>query len=110
MEDGKQSLIYAAAMLHSLITGLSYLFSKMGLNLSNPWDLLAYRFYCFISGYLDPDPIQMDQTGPQQRKNKEYAAFGYLLSLVILYFQTFGLQYMTSSESGILLAMILSSR
>ena len=106
MEDDKRSLIYAAAMLHSLITGLSYLFSKMGLNLSNPWDLLAYRFTASFMAILIPVLFKWIRLDLSKEKIKSILPLAIFYPLSFFAFQTFGLQYMTSSESGILLAMI----
>jgi hypothetical protein len=36
--------VYTAALAYALITGLSFLFGKIGLISVNPLDLLAYRF------------------------------------------------------------------
>ena len=48
------SRVYLAAFIYSLITGLSFLFGKIGLEYSNPMDLLAYRFSAAFVAVLIP--------------------------------------------------------
>ncbi|NLD05892.1 MAG: DMT family transporter [Synergistaceae bacterium] len=106
MEGNKKSLIYAAAMLHSIITGLSYLFLKMGLNLSNPWDLLAFRFTASFLAILIPILFNWIKLDLSKERIKNILPLAIFYPLSFFAFQTFGMQYMTSSESGIILAVI----
>ena len=44
MSDRNKSSAYAAALLYAVIVGLSFLFSKIVLGITNPIDILAHRF------------------------------------------------------------------
>ena len=104
MKNGSVRLAYAAAFGHTVITGLSFMFSKIGLLYSTPWDLLAYRFTASFIAVMIPVAfrwISFDFTRERVRKILPLALF-YPLSFFA--FQTFGLQYLTSSEASILLA------
>ena len=104
MKNRSERLAYAAAIGHTFITGLSFMFSKIGLGYSTPWDLLAYRFTASFIAVMIPVAfrwIRFDFTAERVRKILPLALF-YPLSFFA--FQTFGLQYLTSSEASILLA------
>ncbi len=104
MNDKAERLAYAAAICHTFITGLSFMFSKIGLQYSTPWDLLAYRFTASFTALMIPVAfrwIRLDFTRKRIRKILPLALF-YPLSFFALH--TFGLQYLTSSEASILLA------
>lgn len=106
MELRNERLAYAAAIGHTLITGLSFMFSKIGLGYSTPWDLLAYRFTASFIAIMVPVAfkwINFDFTREKIRKILPLAIF-YPLSFFA--FQTFGLQHLSSSEASILLASI----
>lgn len=104
MIDKSERLAYAAAIGHTFITGLSFMFSKIGLEYSTPWDLLAYRFTASFIAIMIPVAlkwISLDLTREKIRKILPLALF-YPLSFFAL--QTFGLQHLSSSEASILLA------
>ncbi|HHT51421.1 MAG TPA: DMT family transporter [Eubacteriaceae bacterium] len=97
---------YSAAIFHTIITGLSFLFGKIALESSNPLDILAYRYAVAFLGviiFFIFKPVKLNYTKENIFK---------ILPLTILYpllffsFQTFGLQYTSSSEAGIFLAMV----
>ena len=97
-------LAYTASIGNTFITGLSFMFSKIGLGYSTPWDLLAYRFTASFAAIMIPVAfkwIRFDFTAERIRKILPLALF-YPLSFFA--FQTFGLQYLTSSEASIILA------
>ena len=54
MKNRSERLAYAAAIGHTFITGLSFMFSKIGLGYSSPWDLLAYRFTASFVAIMIP--------------------------------------------------------
>ena len=98
---------YSAAIFHTIITGLSFLFGKIALESSNPLDILAYRYAVAFLGviiFFIFKPVKLNYTKENIFK---------ILPLTILYpllffsFQTFGLQYTSSSEAGIFLACLL---
>ncbi len=108
-------LVYSAAILYAVITGLSFMFGKVALNHADPIDMLAHRFsasFIVVAILLIFKVVKVDYSFERIKK---------ILPLAILYpmaffaFQTFGLQYASSSEAGILIAaapvftLILSS-
>lgn len=102
MNENKK--VYVAAVFYAIITGLSFLFGKMGLSSANPIDLLAYRFTSAFFAILVSAPFM--KTKPNYNINKilKILPLALLYPLFFFSFQTFGLQYATSSEAGILLA------
>lgn len=100
----KTFLTYSAAVLYSFIIGLSFLFVKIALSVSNPFDLLAYRFtFAFIAMivFLISRRIKLNYTFDNLKRILPVAI---LYPLLFFTFQTFGLQVASSSEAGIILA------
>lgn len=106
MKENKNTKIYLAAVSYSTIIGLSFLFGKIALENSAPFDLLAYRFsIAFIAIHIPIifKWIKIDVNKTMIKK---------ILPLVIFYplasfgFQAFGLQYTNSSEAGMLGAVV----
>ena len=97
---------YLAALIYSLIIGFSFLFTKLALTIASPIDTLAHRFT--ISFLIASIPL----IAKQAQLNMNYKDLIAILPLAILYptafftFQAFGLVYTSSSEAGIILAVI----
>ncbi|NLX85365.1 MAG: DMT family transporter [Synergistaceae bacterium] len=106
MEDKKMHLAYLAAIGHTFITGLSFMFSKIGLNVSNPWDVLAYRFTASFLALLIPLLFKWVKLDLNKEKVLKVLPLAIFYPMLFFAFQTFGLQYLTSSESAILFAMM----
>lgn len=100
----KNIITYSAAILYASIIGLSFLFVKIALSVSNPFDLLAYRFtFAFIAVliFLLVSRTKLDYTFADVKRILPVAL---LYPLLFFTFQTIGLQTATSSEAGIFLA------
>lgn len=106
MESNNKGTVYIAAMAYALITGLSFLFSKIGLSVSNPLDLLAYRFTASFLAILIPVLFKWIKLDYSKERIKKILPLAIFYPLSFFAFQTFGLQYVSSSEGGILLAMV----
>ena len=123
MKDSKpmnKKYVYSAAVLYSVITGLSFLFGKMALSnktiqSSGPIDMLAHRFavsFIVIAALVLFKIVKVDFT---LDKIKRIIPISLLNPIAFFGFQAFGLQYATSSEAGIItaaapvFAMILAS-
>ncbi len=106
MEDRKMHLAYLAAIGDTFITGLSFMFSKIGLNVSNPWDVLAYRFTASFLALLIPLLFKWVKLDLNKEKVLKVLPLAIFYPMLFFAFQTFGLQYLTSSESAILFAMM----
>lgn len=100
-------LAYLFAICNAVIVGLSFLFTKTAIFLSDPWDTLAYRFT--ISFVVMSIPVLLKQVKFHYKKGKRKI---WLLSVGLLYplsfftFQAFGLLFASSSEGGILFASV----
>ena len=102
--DNGKGLVYVAAALYSFITGLSFLFTKIALFTAKPLDILAHRFTAAsisISILVLFKVIKLDFTA---KKIKKIIPLALLYPMSFFALQTFGLQYATSSEAGILSA------
>ena len=54
MSNGDLKLAYFFALLHTLITGLSFLFVKTALKFASPLDVLAFRFSASLLALMVP--------------------------------------------------------
>ena len=106
MQKEKMGGVYGAALLYTIITGLSFIFGKIALEGAPPLDLLAHRFsasFIVVLILLLLGRVKLKFTFKQLLK---------ILPLAILYpllffaFQTYGLQAATAIEAGILTATI----
>lgn len=104
MEKGNEKLAYIAALSYSLITGLSFLFTKMALEGGGPLDILSYRFTASFLVILVTVILGWVKVDYNKEKIKKILPLALLYPLLFFGFQTFGLQNATSSEAGILLA------
>lgn len=95
---------YIAALLYALIVGLSFLFTKIALGVSNPVDILAYRFIASFMAISIPVFFKLVPIDLNKERILKALPLALLYPLCFFGFQTFGLQYATSSEAGIILA------
>lgn len=104
MDDNNKSSAYIAALLYAVIVGLSFLFTKVSLSISNPIDILAYRFSASFMAISIPILFKVIPVNLTKERIKKVLPLAVLYPLCFFGFQTFGLQYATSSEAGIILA------
>ncbi|MCR8842204.1 DMT family transporter [Paenibacillus sp. SC116] len=97
-------LAYFLAVMNAVIIGFSFLFAKVALEYAAPLDTLTYRFAA--SFIVMSIPVAFGWIKLQYRGKALYKAL--LLSLMyplgFFTLQTFGLQYASSAEGGILYA------
>ena len=111
----KDNKVYIAALLYSTITGFSFLFTKIALKSADPIDILAYRFTASFIAILIPTLFKWIDLSYDRKKIIRIMPLALFYPIMFFGFQTFGLQYASSSEGGILLAsspifvMILAS-
>lgn len=98
--------VYIAAISYALITGLSFLFTKIALGTTNPLDLLAHRFTASFLGIMIPVSLKWVKLDLNKERIKKVIPLAIFYPLMFFGFQAFGLQYASSSEAGILLAVI----
>lgn len=99
-------LAYVGALINALIVGLSFLFTKTAIVLSNPLDALAFRFtVAFLTFTL---LIVVKIVKVDLRLNSFYKLIPLTLFYPIAFFifQAYGLKSVPSSEAGILFATI----
>ena len=98
---------YTGLFLMILIVGFSFLFVKMGLAVANSYDHLAHRFnaaFLFVLVLWGSGVIKMKKI-----ENKEWLKIiGVSLFYPVLCFgfQTVGLEYATTSQAGIIFALV----
>ena len=104
MKKNDRSLAYGAATLYAIIVGLSFLFIKLTLGISNPIDILAHRFIVSFIAISIPVFLKLVPVNLNKERIMKVLPLAILHPLFFFAFQTFGLQYATSSEAGIILA------
>lgn len=104
MEINKNKFVYLTAILYALITGHSFLFTKIALKTAEPVDILAYRFTAAFIGILIPILFGWVKVDYSKGRVKKIIPLSLFYPLLFFGFQTIGLQYATSSEAGILSA------
>ncbi len=103
----KEKIAYLGLSLMTLITGLSFIFVKLGLAHSNPYDLLAHRFTIAFFTIAILKIFSIIKI-PKICK-KDWVA---IISVSIFYpllffaFQALGLEFSTASEAGIIFAFL----
>ncbi len=102
--NNSKKLVYIAATLYALITGLSFLFTKIALLTAEPLDILAHRFTAAFMSILILVLSGLVKIDYDMKKFKKMLLLALLYPMAFFAFQTFGLQYATSSEAGILSA------
>jgi drug/metabolite transporter (DMT)-like permease len=107
--------VYLFATLHTMITGLSFLFGKTALRFASPIDVLAFRFTASFIALMVPVLLKKISINFKERNLLKICLLGLLYPIAFFGFQTFGLAHASSSEAGILqsitpiFAMILST-
>lgn len=96
--------VYAAAVTYAAITGFSFMFNKIALRVTGPVNILAYRFTAAFAALLIPVLLQKVRLSYNRKKVIRILPLALFYPLLFFGFQTFGLQYILSSEAGILLA------
>lgn len=105
MGNNKLVKVYFAAVVYSIIVGLSFLFSKIGLKYSNPLDLLAYRFTFAFLAALIAIKLNFIKISINKEVIKKIIPLSIFYPLLSFGFQVFGLQFIQSSEAGIISAI-----
>lgn len=97
--------VYSAAMIYAIITGLSFLFIKIALRYSDPFDLLAHRFTAAFIALIIIYKIKGIKLNFNRKRIIKIIPISLLYPLAFFALQTFGLLYISSAEGGILLAV-----
>lgn len=104
MKRNEKNLTYGAAVAYSVIIGLSFLFTKLTLDVADPLQILAHRFTVSFVAILVPVSFRWVNVHYDRHRILKVLPLAIIYPMLFFGFQTFGLQYATSSEAGILLA------
>ena len=99
-----KKFVYTAAVSYAIITGLSFLFGKIALSSVDPIDKLAHRFSASFIAVLLLLLFKFVKVNYSFERIKKILPLALLYPMAFFAFQTFGLQYASSSEAGILTA------
>lgn len=99
-----KKFVYTAAVSYAIITGLSFLFGKIALSSVDPIDMLAHRFSASFIAVLLLLLFKFVKVSYSFERIKKILPLALLYPMAFFAFQTFGLQYASSSEAGILTA------
>lgn len=96
---------YVGAIVYSIITGLSFLFGKMGLEHAHPLDLLAFRFSSAFIAMMIPVLFKWVKLDIDKEMLKSIIPMAIFSPVIFFGLQSFGLDLLPSSEAGIFLAI-----
>jgi drug/metabolite transporter (DMT)-like permease len=97
---------YAAALLYSVIIGLSFMFVKTTLKFTVPLDLLFYRFiFAFVCACV-PALAGRAKTGVSIRDVPAVLLLAIFYPTLFFLTQTYGLSRITSAEAGIIQSLM----
>jgi len=103
----KKFRAYAGLILMTLIIGFSFLFVKMGQTCANSYDLLAHRFNAAFLAVLllrALGLIKIEKTG--RKEWLKIVGVSLFYPVMCFGFQTVGLEYASTSQAGIILALL----
>ncbi|ABX41821.1 DMT family transporter [Lachnoclostridium phytofermentans] len=97
---------YFAAILNALIIGLSFLFTKLALNVTNPLNILAHRFTVSFIAASVPVLLGWIKLNISRKDILSILPLALFYPALFFSFQAFGLVYISSSEAGIIQAIV----
>lgn len=105
--NGKTNILpILSGIITSSIFGLSFLFSKKALNIVEPFTLLSFRFlvaFLIMSILIFCGSIKIDFKG---KNIKNLLILGLMQPIIYFIFETFGIQFSSSSQAGLMIALI----
>lgn len=104
MKEESRIPAYLAALGYALVIGFSFMFTKLALDESNPVDMLAYRFIVSFIAISLPIVFKLVPVDLSWERVKKILPLAIVYPMLFFGFQTFGMQYATSSEAGIIMA------
>lgn len=97
---------YIAAISYAFIIGLSFMFVKVTLTVASPTDILAYRFTFAFIGIVILMVFTKNKLTIKKYDLLKILPLAILYPIVFFTFQVLGLAKISSSEAGIIQAMI----
>jgi drug/metabolite transporter (DMT)-like permease len=98
--------IYGSALLYSIITGLSFIFGKLALEVAKPLDMLAYRFFVSFLTVILLITLRVVKLNLTVKKVIKIIPLALLYPIMFFTFQSYGLANATAIEAGIITAAI----
>jgi len=95
--------VYIAALLYVLVTGHSFLFTKVALEGGGPVDILAHRFVAAFLGLAIAMALGWVRVSFKKSEVLHILPLALFYPLSFFGFQTVGLMYATSAEAGIMM-------
>ena len=105
MEDKLNSKSYVAAILQAVTVGFSFLAIKIALNSADALYILANRFSIAIIAGLVVYILGYGGEKLSIQDFKNIIPYGLIYPISMFFFQTVGMKYVSSSESGIINAL-----
>lgn len=106
MNHKTNTLPILSGILTSLIFGLSFLFSKKALSIVDPFTLLSFRFllaFLIMTLLIFCKFIKINFKG---KNIKNLLFLGLMQPIMYFTFETFGIQFSSSSQAGLMIALI----
>lgn len=98
--------VYLAALFYAVLTGLSFIFGKVALNVSSVIDFLAYRFSASALAVLLLVVFRVIKVKLNFKKIVKIIPLALFYPLMFFTFQSFGLKHATAIETGLITAAI----
>lgn len=106
MKLDKKILPYITAITMNIIFGLSFLFSKMGLAVSDPITLVSFRFLLAFTVMTLLLMFRIAKVSYKGKPVKLLLLLAIVEPIIYFIFETFGLQRISSSLGGLMLSLI----
>lgn len=97
---------YIAVTLHATIIGFSFMFNKLTIGVSGPIETLAFRFLISFIALFLLVKSKIIKVNLNLKLFKDILPITIFYPLAFFSFQIYGLQYVSSSEAGIIQATI----
>ena len=102
----KELFAYGFSLLYAIIFGLSFLFSKIALDITTPFKLIAFRFllaFLFLSLLVAFRIIKINYRG---KSLKNLFILSLAQPVIYFIFETYGIKFSSTSHAGLMTALI----
>ncbi|MCJ7690921.1 MAG: DMT family transporter, partial [Clostridiaceae bacterium] len=106
MKNKTNILPILSGILTSAIFGLSFLFSKKALNIVEPFTLLSFRFLVAFTIMSILKLLGIIKINYKGKNIKNLIFLGFTQPIIYFIFETYGIQFSSSSQAGLMIALI----
>lgn len=106
MKNKSHIIPYFTAIITNFIFGLSFLFSKQGLNTADPITLLSFRFLTAFIIMTILIVLKIIKVSYKNKPMKWLIILAFIEPIIYFIFETYGLQRISTSLSGLMIALI----